>query len=108
MQQGIDPTTGLSVWGARQAECRLFKAITTQLGSREKRRNVGGEFRKLMGLANEHNRMQAINRIHRIIANPANDLSDIVNPKVDIRIHGAGFLTRINYTYDGQKQVLEL
>ena len=49
MQQGIDPTTGLSVWGARQAECRLFKAITTQLGSREKRRNVGGEFRKLMG-----------------------------------------------------------
>ena len=35
MQQGIDPTTGLSVWGARQAECRLFKAITTQLGSRE-------------------------------------------------------------------------
>ena len=108
MQQGIDPNTGLTVWGARQAECRLVKAITTQLGSREKRRDVGGEFRKLMGLANEHNRMQAINRIHRLIANPANDLSDIVNPQIDIRIHGPGFRTRIQYIYDGQEQVLEL
>ncbi|MFZ3441131.1 hypothetical protein L2D37_25665 [Vibrio harveyi] len=108
MQQGIDPNTGLTVTGGKQAACRLAKAVTTQIGSREKRRNVGGEYRKLMGLANEQNRMKAINRIHRIIANPANDLSDIVNPIVDIRIHGTGFRTQIHYTYDGQKEVLEL
>ncbi|MFL7036431.1 hypothetical protein BCS71_25175 (plasmid) [Vibrio lentus] len=108
MQQGIDPETGLTVSGGKQAACRLAKAITTQLGSREKRRKVGGEYRKLMGLANEHNRMKAINRIHRIIANPANDLSDIVKPEVDIRIHGTGFRTQIYYTYNGQSEVLEL
>ena len=108
MQQGIDPKTGLTVTGAKQAACRLGKAITTQIGSREKRRKVGGEFRKLMGLASEHNRMKAINRIHRIIANPENDLQDILDPVVDIRIHGAGFRARIHYTYNGQAEVLEL
>lgn len=108
MQRGIDPETGLTVTGAKQAACRLGKAITTQLGSREKRRNVGGEYRKLMGLANEHNRMKAINRIHRIIASPANDLQDIVDPVVDIRVHGTGFRTKIHYKYDGQSEVLEL
>ncbi|AUI87560.1 hypothetical protein BS333_14165 [Vibrio azureus] len=108
MQQGIDPNTGLTIAGAKQAASRLAKAITTQVGSREKRRQVGGEYRKLMGLANEYNRMKAINRIHRIIANPANDLADITDPVVDIRIHGSGFRTHIYYHYNGQKEVLRL
>ncbi|MBN8090499.1 hypothetical protein J0J26_20510 [Vibrio vulnificus] len=106
--RGIDPNTGLSVSGAAQAAQRLAKAITTQIGSREKRRNVGGEFRCLMGLANERNRMKAINRIHRIIANPANDLLDIVDPVVTVTIHGTGFRVRIDYTYNGQREVVTL
>ncbi|KZX63843.1 hypothetical protein JC606_17910 [Vibrio sp. IB15] len=106
MQMGIDPETGLTVTGAKQAACRLAKAITTQEGSREKRRKVGGQYRMLMGLANEQNRMRAINRIHRVITNPANDLADIADPVVDVRIHGTGFRIQIHYTYEGKREVL--
>lgn len=98
---GIHPDTGRTVTGADQAAQRLRKAITTLIGSREMRRSVGGEVVSLRGLANEKNRMIIINRIHRAIANPANDLADIQDPEVTCTLNGSGFRIVINYTYSG-------
>ena len=106
--RGIDPLTGLTVSGSYQAAQRLKKAITTELGTREKRRNVGGNVRKLFGIANGYNRMLIINRIHRVIDNPDNDLKDIQNAEVLVTIHGAGFKVVINYEYNGNKESVEL
>lgn len=107
---GIDPETGLSVSGAQQAAQRLKRAITTEIGSRNKRRKVGGNFRRQYGIANEEGRMIAINRIHRIIANPHNDLSDIQNPivKASIKPNADGYYIRVTYDYKGQLSEVEL
>ncbi|CAH6982200.1 conserved hypothetical protein [Vibrio chagasii] len=106
--EGIDPITGLSVSGAVQAAERLKRAITTEVGTREKRRKVGGKLRKLFGIANNYNRMIIINRIHRIIEDPHNDLQDIKNAEIDVRIHGAGYRISIHYDYEGQRESLSL
>lgn len=106
--EGVDPNTGKTISGVGQAKARLFRAITTELGTRNKRRNVGGNVRKLFSIANETNRMKLINRIHRIIDNPDNDLSDIKNAEVTVTIHGAGFRVRIDFEYQGQQGNLEL
>lgn len=106
--QGIDPKTGLTITGAQQAAQRLRRAMTTQLGSREKRRKVGGEVRKLNGVTSEFNRMRLINRIHRILANPANDLSDIKNPVLTVSVVNAGFRIQIDFDYDNTKESVTL
>jgi hypothetical protein len=105
---GIDPETGLTVSGSSQAAQRLKKAITTQLASVEKRRKVGGAYRKQFGLASEQDRMIAINRIHRIIANPDNELSDIVDPSVTVLIGSAGLAIKVDYTFNGKPESLTL
>lgn len=104
--QGVDPNTGLTITGAAQAAQRLRRAITTQIGSREKRRKVGGKVRKLGGVVDESHRMKLINRIHRILANPENDLSDIKNPVLIVDVVGAGFRIRIEFDYDDVKESL--
>lgn len=106
--RGINPLTGLTVSGSQQAAQRLKKAITTEVGTREKRRKVGGRVRKLFGTANGYNRMLLINRIHRLIDEPANDLKDIQNAEVLVTIHGAGFKVVINYEYNGKLESVEL
>lgn len=108
MMMGIDPLTGLTVSGAAQAAQRLKKAISTELASVEKRRGVGGKFRKQHGLASEQDRMIAINRIHRVIANPECQLQDIVDPVVDARIGEEGFLISVNYTFNGSPESTQL
>ncbi|WP_239928391.1 hypothetical protein [Vibrio brasiliensis] len=94
----------MTVSDAAQAAERLKKAITTELASVEKRRSVGGHFRKQHGLASEQDRMMAINRIHRILANPDNQLSDIVEPTVIATIGDAGFRITVNYTFNGRPE----
>ena len=106
--RGIDPSTGLTVTGSPQAAQRLKKAITTEIGTREKRRLVGGKVRKLFDIANGYNRMLIINRIHRVIDNPANDLKDIKNAEVQVTIHGAGYKVVIKYEYKGEQESVEL
>lgn len=106
--KGIDPETGLTVSGSEQAKQRLKKAITTQTASVEKRRKVGGTFRKQFGLASEQDRMTAINRIHRILANPDNELSDIVDPVVSASIGSAGLIIKVDYTFNGKPESLTL
>lgn len=101
--QGIDPNTGLTAKGSAQAALRIAKAITTELGTVEKRRNVGGKARKLFGLANEVNRMKLINRIYEIFSNPANDLLDIKPLSVKPEIINAGFRIVIDYEYNGER-----
>ncbi|MBD1559600.1 hypothetical protein HC752_21895 [Vibrio sp. S9_S30] len=100
-QIGIDPHTGRTVSGVEQLKARLSRAITTQIGTREKRRNVGGEFRKLGDIANPENQMKATNQIHRIIANPSNELSEVRDPVVLVSIEGAGFRVRVRFNYKG-------
>lgn len=106
--EGIDPETGLRVSGEQQAAQRFKRAITTPLGTREKRRSVGSEVPMLRGLANETNRMLMINRIHRAHANPDNQLYDIQNPEVECVIVDAGFHVRVHYEYDGVTGSIEL
>lgn len=108
MMVGIHPGTGLTVSDAAQAAERLKKAITTELGSVEKRRKVGGHFRKQHGLASEQDRMMAINRIHRIIANPHCQLQDIIDPVVQAQIGEAGFVISVNYTFNGRPESVTL
>lgn len=105
---GIDPETGLTVSGSTQAQQRLKKAITTQVASVEKRRGVGGTYRKQFGLASEQDRMTAINRIHRIIANPDNELSDIVDPVVSATVGDTGLKISVDYTFNGKPESLTL
>tara|TARA_Y100000588_G_scaffold332027_1_gene370012 strand:+ start:231 stop:554 length:324 start_codon:yes stop_codon:yes gene_type:complete len=105
---GIDPNTGLSVSDSKQAAQRLKRALTTQIGSRPKRRKVGGEVRKHHGIASEEGRMIIINRIHRVIANPHNHLADIKNPIVQAAIAGAGYRIRVIYDYNGEQGAIEL
>lgn len=101
--RGIDPNTGLTAEGSAQAALRIAKAITTELGTVEKRRNVGGRARKLFGLANEVNRMKLINRIYEIFSNPSNDLLDITPLDVKPEIINAGFRIVIDYEYNGER-----
>lgn len=105
---GIDPDTGLSVSGSAQAAQRLKRAISTQIGTRPKRRKVGGEVRKQNGTASEEGRMIIINRIHRVIANPHNQLADIKNPIVQAAIAGAGYRVRVIYDYYGEQGAIDL
>ena len=98
---GIDPKTGKTVSGVEQAGERLKKAITTRIGTVEKRRNVGGKVMSIYRLANEINRMLIINRIHRLVKNPANDLLDIKINVVDVKIINAGFYIKISYYWNG-------
>ena len=99
--QGIDPNTGLTAKGTAQAALRIAKAITTEIGTVEKRRKVGGRARALFGLASEVNRLKLINRIYEIFANPENDLSDIKPLSVNPQIINAGFRIVIDYEYNG-------
>lgn len=101
--RGIDPNTGLTAEGSAQAALRIAKAITTELGTVEKRRNVGGRARKLFGLANEVNRMKLINRIYETFSNPSNDLLDITPLDVKPEIINAGFRIVIDYEYNGER-----
>lgn len=105
---GIDPLTGLTVTDAEQAVQRIKKAISTQIGSVEKRRRVGGEYRKQYGLASEQDRMIAINRIHRVIANPDNHLKDIINPVVIAKLSDEGINLKIEYTFNGSPKSTQL
>lgn len=108
MMVGISPETGLTVSGALQAAERLKRAVTTEIASVEKRRKVGGLFRKQFGLASEQDRMIAINRIHRIIANPSNQLQDIVDPVVKAKVGDSGFYILIQYTFNGRPESVTL
>lgn len=101
--RGIDPETGRSVSGSEQAALRIKKAFTTEQGTVERRRKVGGKTRKLFGLANEPNRLKLINRTYALFANPENDLLDIKPLSVAPQITDAGFRTIIAYEYNGER-----
>lgn len=101
--RGIDPETGLSVSGSKQAALRIKKAFTTEQGTVERRRKVGGKTRKLFGLANEPNRLRLINRTYALFANPDNDLLDIKPLSVVPKITEAGFYILIIYEYNGEQ-----
>jgi len=104
--RGIDPHTGLTVSGADQAKQRIIKAITTELGTRKKRRDVGGKVRALFGLTTRRNQLLIVNRIYRMFANPANDLLDIEPTHVSVDIINAGFRIVIKFTYNNQQETL--
>lgn len=105
---GIDPNTGKAVSGVVQAGERLKKAITTLIGTREKRRAVGGEVITLYKLTNNKNRMILINRIYRLVKKPANDLLDIHVSNVDVKIINAGFRIKVSYLWKGEKGTIDL
>lgn len=104
--KGIDRKTGRTITGWQLFVSHAGDVLTTQLGSREKRRNFGSRCPELRGKNNSpDNKMLMRAYVALAFFDPANGLKDRFQlTNVDVAATAAGFFVQITGKYDGSVQ----
>jgi uncharacterized protein len=104
--KGIDRKTGRTITGWQLFVSHAGDVLTTQLGSREKRRDFGSRCPELRGKNNGPiNQMRMRAYVALAFADPENGLRDRFQlTNVDVSATSVGFLVKITGKYDGSVQ----
>ena len=107
---GICRKTGQTLTGWELYVSHFSDVMTTQLGSREKRRGVGSRIPELRGRNNGPNAaMLARAYTAQAYENPANGLKkDFSLKKIDVQQRANGFLIRVSGLYQGLSRTIEV
>lgn len=101
--KGIDRKTGRTITGWQLFVSHACDVLTTQLGSREKRRNFGSRCPELRGKNNSpDNQMLMRAYVALAFASPENGLkSRFKLTNVDVAATASGFSVKITGKYEG-------
>ena len=108
--QGIDHKTGRTVSGWALFVTHAKDVITTQLGSRQKRRNYGSRCPELLGQSNSpYHQMLLRAYVAQAFVNPVNGLVDRFSlTKVQVSAREGGVTLRLHGTYMDQQHIFEV
>lgn len=104
--KGIDRKTGRTITGWQLFVSHAGDVLTTQLGSREKRRNFGSRCPELRGKNNGPvNQMLMRSYVALAFMDPANGLKNRFKlTNVDVAATATGFAVKITGEYEGSVQ----
>lgn len=107
--KGIDRRTGKTISGWRLFVSHAGDVLTTQLGSREKRREYGSRCPELRGKNNGPNAQMLMRAyVAEAFAKKANGLVDrFTLTRVDVDVIDAGFLVTIVGEYGGEVRTFQ-
>ncbi len=107
--KGIDRRTGRTISGWALFVSHAADVLTTQLGSREKRRLYGSRCPELRGKNNgPHHQMLMRAYVAQAFANSENGLSArFTLTHVDVAAVASGFIVKITGTYQGQLRTFD-
>lgn len=100
---GMDAKTGRTIRGVEQLASRLQQLFTTLLGSRYRRRAVGCNVPKYLGVnADLDMALMMKADMFDAMAEPSNGITDFRPKHIDIQPASAGFFVFVSGHYDGE------